>query len=277
MANNQSAISDVAQKGMKAASTLRSAVKVGKSIAAAAKGGAAGGWIGAVAAFAWENRRLVAAIIVGLVVMLLLPVVIIAMLPTLIFGGTGSAYSPMDADNPILNNPIVITENMEAVTTSVETVFSESLNVILEEIEQDKETLPENSNVMIVYPTVDESNINTANIISQYCAAKNQDYETVSVSDFEATIKNHKDKIYRYEKTEEIMIIEEEKTMEAVIKVEGMMCPHCKAMVEKVCKAVPGTTDAVVDLQAKIVTVQGDADVEALKKAIVDAGYEVIG
>ena len=78
------------------------------------------------------------------------------------------------------------------------------------------------------------------------------------------------------EKTEEIMIIEEEKTMETVIKVEGMMCPHCKAMVEKVCKAVPGTTDAVVDLQAKNVTVRGDADVVALKKAIVDAGYEVI-
>lgn len=213
MANNQSAISDVAQKGMKAASTLRSAVKVGKSIAAAAKGGAAGGWIGAVAAFAWENRRLVAAIIVGLVVILLLPVVIIAMLPTLIFGGTGSAYSPMDADNPILNNPTVITENMEAVTTSVETFFSESLNVILEEIEQDKETLPENSNVMIVYPTVDESNINTANIISQYCAAKNQDYETVSVSDFEATIKNHKDKIYRYEKTEEMKTVEKTVTV----------------------------------------------------------------
>lgn len=213
MANNQSAISDVAQKGMKAASTLRSAVKVGKSIAAAAKGGAAGGWIGAVAAFAWENRRLVAAIIVGLVVILLLPVVIIAMLPTLIFGGTGSAYSPMDADNPILNNPTVITENIESVTTSVETVFSESLNVILEEIEQDKETLPENSNVMIVYPTVDESNINTANIISQYCAAKNQDYETVSVSDFEATIKNHKDKIYRYEKTEEMKTVEKTVTV----------------------------------------------------------------
>ena len=64
--------------------------------------------------------------------------------------------------------------------------------------------------------------------------------------------------------------------METVIKVNGMMCPHCKAMVEKVCKAIPGTVDAVVDLQAKTVTVQGDADVQALKKAIVDAGYEVM-
>ena len=76
--------------------------------------------------------------------------------------------------------------------------------------------------------------------------------------------------------TEEI-ILEEEITMETVvIKVEGMMCVHCKARVEKVCKAVPGTQDAVVDLQAKTVTVTGNADVAALKQAIIDADYEVI-
>ena len=77
-------------------------------------------------------------------------------------------------------------------------------------------------------------------------------------------------------KPEEIPEKQEEINMETVIKVEGMMCPHCKAMVEKVCKAVPGTVDAVVDLQAKNVTVTGSADVAALKKAIVDAGYEVM-
>ena len=65
--------------------------------------------------------------------------------------------------------------------------------------------------------------------------------------------------------------------METVIMVEGMMCPHCKARVESVCKAVPGTKDAVVDLQAKTVTVTGESSVEALKKAIIEAGYEVIG
>ena len=70
--------------------------------------------------------------------------------------------------------------------------------------------------------------------------------------------------------------IEEEILMETVINVNGMMCPHCKAMVEKVCKAVPGTVDAVVDLQAKNVTVTGEADVAALKQAIADAGYEVV-
>ena len=74
----------------------------------------------------------------------------------------------------------------------------------------------------------------------------------------------------------ETLTIKEETKMETVINVNGMMCPHCKAMVEKVCKAVPGTTDAVVDLQAKNVTVYGDANVDALKQAIVNAGYEVV-
>jgi len=70
--------------------------------------------------------------------------------------------------------------------------------------------------------------------------------------------------------------IKEEKCMETVIKVNGMMCPHCKARVEAVCKAVEGTADAIVDLQQKQVTVKGAASVELLKKAITDAGYEVV-
>lgn len=72
-------------------------------------------------------------------------------------------------------------------------------------------------------------------------------------------------------------IIKEENTMETIINVEGMMCGHCKARVESVCKAVPGATDAVVDLEKKNVTVSGSADLAALKKAITDAGYEVVG
>ena len=64
--------------------------------------------------------------------------------------------------------------------------------------------------------------------------------------------------------------------METVLRVEGMMCTHCKAAVEKACKGVSGVTDAVVDLKAKTATVTGNADLEMLKKAIVDAGFEVV-
>lgn len=73
-----------------------------------------------------------------------------------------------------------------------------------------------------------------------------------------------------------IQIHEEENNMQTVIRVDGMMCNHCKARVEKVCKAVPGTVDAVVDLEAKTVTVTGSADLDALKKAITDADYTVV-
>ena len=69
---------------------------------------------------------------------------------------------------------------------------------------------------------------------------------------------------------------QEEITMETVLHVEGMMCNHCKARVEKACKAVPGTQDAVVDLAAKTVTVTGHAAREELKKAIEDADYQVV-
>ena len=75
---------------------------------------------------------------------------------------------------------------------------------------------------------------------------------------------------------EEPIILKEEMTMETVIKVEGMMCKHCKAHVEKACKGVAGTVDAVVDLAAKNVTVTGTADLEALKAAITEAGYDVV-
>ncbi len=78
-------------------------------------------------------------------------------------------------------------------------------------------------------------------------------------------------------KQPENKMIKEEKILTTVIKVNGMMCTHCKARVENVCKDVPGTTDAVVDLEKKQVTVTGTASINALEKVITDAGYEVIG
>ncbi len=81
---------------------------------------------------------------------------------------------------------------------------------------------------------------------------------------------------YIQKNQEEKKIIQEEKPMEMVIYVNGMMCPHCKARVESVCKELPGVTDAVVDLQAKNVTVTGTTDMQSITDAITKAGYEVV-
>ena len=64
--------------------------------------------------------------------------------------------------------------------------------------------------------------------------------------------------------------------METVIHVEGMMCTHCAARVEKACMAVPDTESAKVNLKEKTVTVQGTASAEELHKAIADAGYKTV-
>ena len=67
---------------------------------------------------------------------------------------------------------------------------------------------------------------------------------------------------------------QEEPAMQKTLTIEGMMCAHCAAHVEKALNALPGVT-AVVDLAAKTAVVTGDAGDEALKKAVADAGYQV--
>ena len=61
-----------------------------------------------------------------------------------------------------------------------------------------------------------------------------------------------------------------------IIKIEGMMCKHCRAHVEKALLAVPGVEAVEVSLEEKCATVTGTATAEALRKAVIDAGYEVI-
>lgn len=69
-----------------------------------------------------------------------------------------------------------------------------------------------------------------------------------------------------------------EKTMEKVLKVEGMMCPHCEAHVKKALEEIPEVISAVADHKEKKVTVTLNATVEesVLKAAVEKAGYTVI-
>jgi len=75
---------------------------------------------------------------------------------------------------------------------------------------------------------------------------------------------------------EDYEIVEEKKSDPIVIGVGGMMCSHCTASVEKACLSVPGTISAKADLDSKTVTVTGNPDVEALKKAIIAEEYEIL-
>ena len=57
--------------------------------------------------------------------------------------------------------------------------------------------------------------------------------------------------------------------------VPGMHCDHCTASVSEELEAVPGVESIEVDLETKLVVVQGEGlDDAQLRAAIDEAGYE---
>ncbi len=68
-------------------------------------------------------------------------------------------------------------------------------------------------------------------------------------------------------------------TEKIVLDVEGMSCGHCENRVKRAVGALKGVKNVSVDLQGKNVTVDyipGKVNLNAIKEAIVEQGYEVI-
>ena len=66
----------------------------------------------------------------------------------------------------------------------------------------------------------------------------------------------------------------------SIIRVDGMSCQHCVKAVSGAVNALPGIESVEVDLAAKTVAVAHDAaksSLEAIKAAIEDQGYDVVG
>lgn len=70
----------------------------------------------------------------------------------------------------------------------------------------------------------------------------------------------------------------EEFKMTKIIKIDGMMCPHCEAAVKKALEAIDGVTSATASHTEKQATVElsKDVDTAVLEQAVVDAGYTII-
>ena len=71
----------------------------------------------------------------------------------------------------------------------------------------------------------------------------------------------------------------EDTTMKKILEVEGMMCEHCKAAVEKALASVDGVKSSDADLKAGTasVTLTSDVTDETLAQAVTDAGYKIKG
>ena len=65
--------------------------------------------------------------------------------------------------------------------------------------------------------------------------------------------------------------------MTKTLNIEGMMCAHCQAHVEKALNAIDGV-EAKVNLETKTATLTLSKDVsdDVLRGAVTEAGYEVV-
>ncbi|MBR3593151.1 MAG: C39 family peptidase [Clostridia bacterium] len=207
MAENNRPVAEPLQKTMQAAQAVRGAVKTGKAIAAAAKGAAAGGVWGAIGAFAWENRKFLTKVLIAATAVLMIPIIILCMLPSVIFGGFGDSHSAADPNTPILNSSVAIDSNLTQISTTVSTVLSERMTEVLQAIEDDYANCTADG-MEIINPHESAPNFNANLFVGQYCAAKNEDYTTVSIADMESMLRQGKDKLYSYTKKEEQRSVE---------------------------------------------------------------------
>ena len=85
--------------------------------------------------------------------------------------------------------------------------------------------------------------------------------------------------LYSAKRDRKMKAKKEKKTMEKTMKIEGMMCMHCSGRVQKALEAIDGVESANVSHETgtAVLTLTKAVDDAVLKKAVTDAGYEVVG
>lgn len=193
-----------------AASVVNGAIKTGKAVAKIAKGAAAGGPYGAIASALWENRKVIANIVIAAIAFLMIPIVVVMMLPSLIFGGFGDTFSPADPNNPIINSGTALLDATTKIANAVQAVLAEALSATEAEIQSNFE----NSNadrMEIVNPYTENMMIDANKLVSMYCAFKSDAYTNVSVDDLVQILRDNSGLLYSYfmvEQTNTVMTVD---------------------------------------------------------------------
>jgi len=182
-------------KTAEAANRVKGAIKTGKMIAGVAKGAAAGGPYGAIAAAVWENRTLIAKIIAAMCLVIAIPILFIIMLPGLIFGDL-SDPTPSD----ILNNDSAIVSNISYAETEINACIMDAHQAVLDRINWDISGLAEGTTTRIEDNFTAGVIFNTNEIIAQYCASKDK-WNEINVNDLKAIISANKDNLFSFSKS----------------------------------------------------------------------------
>ena len=188
------------------AHTIHGAIKTGKAISAAAKGAAVGGPYGAAAGLVLGAGRHAGKFLAVAAVLLMLPMLFLLMLPSLIFGGLTSSGS---SSQPILNDNTAIVQNVNDIAFAVNEVLGEGITDTEARIAQDFATTG-GDNYEIVNPYASDMTSNTNSFIAQYCAAKGESWDTISLADMQAILRQGKSNLYSYTRTSETRTVEDD-------------------------------------------------------------------
>lgn len=147
--------------------------------------------------------KLTAKVSAAVLLILLIPVLFVIMLPGIVFGGMGEAYSEADANEPILNSETAITDNAQKISDAITSVLQTALNETTAKIQADF-ALSNADNYEINNPYETDLTYNANLIVSEYCAYKDKDFQTISIEDLSEILKSNSGKLYSYTVTEEI-------------------------------------------------------------------------
>ena len=139
-------------------------------------------------------------------VLLMLPVLFVLMLPSLIFGGLTSSGS---AGQPILNDNATIVQNTNDIAFAVNQILGEGITDAETRIAQDFATTG-GDNYEVVNPYASDMSSNTNSFIAQYCAAKGETWDTISLADMQAVLRQGKSSLYSYTRTSETRTVEDD-------------------------------------------------------------------
>ena len=163
-------------------------------------GGPYGAAAGAALYAVQHGKKFLAAI----AVLLMLPVLFVLMLPSLIFGGLTSSGS---AGQPILNDNAAIVQNTNNIAFAVNQILGEGITDAEARIAQDFATTG-GDNYEVVNPYASDMSSNTNSFIAQYCAAKGETWDTISLADMQAVLRQGKSSLYSYTRTSETRTVE---------------------------------------------------------------------
>lgn len=206
MKEERSGLDETLSIASTSASVVKGAVKTGKATAAATKGASVAGPYGAVAGAVWGARKHLGTIAIVLVVFLLLPVLFILMLPSIIFGSLLGDGSADPAAEPIMNDNAAIIENTNEIAFSINHILGEGIDDVTQRIEDDF-SQTDGDNYEIINPYSEDLVSNTNAFIGQYCAAKEEDWKSISLSDLEQTLRAELSDLYTFTRTSETRII----------------------------------------------------------------------